>query len=116
MEFEDPAEAVEAAAPIVKAQVSCALRADEPAAPETQRALQEFAEPRFLHQTRCATGARWDDLAEALAAEEAHGPNDRPHGPNDRPYDPNGPYGPWRVHFHVPLHAEARPPLEQPTK
>lgn len=88
VEFEDPDAAVTAAAPIVKAQVSCALRADDPA--EARRALEAFAEPRFLHQTRSASGDRWDDLGDALTG--------------------GGP-GPWRVHFHVPLHAEPEPPL-----
>ncbi|GAA4489317.1 metabolite traffic protein EboE [Actinoallomurus oryzae] len=88
--FEDPAAAVAAAAPVVKAQVSAALQADDPADPETRRALAAFAEPRFLHQTRAADGRSWDDLDEALAA--------------------GGP-GPWRVHFHIPLHAKPEPPL-----
>jgi sugar phosphate isomerase/epimerase len=88
--FEDPAAAVAAAEPVVKAQVSAALQADEPADPETRRALGAFAEPRFLHQTRAADGRAWDDLGEALSA--------------------GGP-GPWRVHFHIPLHAKPEPPL-----
>ncbi|WP_329236665.1 metabolite traffic protein EboE [Actinoallomurus sp. NBC_01490] len=88
--FEDPAAAVAAAAPVVKAQVSAALQADDPADPETRRALGAFAEPRFLHQTRASDGRSWDDLDEALAA--------------------GGP-GPWRVHFHIPLHAKPEPPL-----
>jgi sugar phosphate isomerase/epimerase len=82
--FEDPAAAVRAAAPVVKAQVSCALQADSPGA------LEPFAEPRYLHQTRSADGGSWDDLDEALAADSA---------------------GPWRVHFHIPLHARPEPPL-----
>jgi sugar phosphate isomerase/epimerase len=89
--FEEPAEAVVAAAPVVKAQVSCALQADDPAEPDTRRALGAFAEPRFLHQTRSAYGQHWDDLGEALLAD--------------------GGQGPWRVHFHIPLHAKAEPPL-----
>jgi sugar phosphate isomerase/epimerase len=88
--FEDPAAAVAAAAPVVKAQVSAALQADEPADLETRRALAAFAEPRFLHQTRAADGRGWDDLDEALNA--------------------GGP-GPWRVHFHIPLHTKPEPPL-----
>jgi sugar phosphate isomerase/epimerase len=88
--FEEPTAAVAAAAPVVKAQVSCALQADDPDSPETRRALGAFAEPRFLHQTRAADGRAWDDLDEALTA--------------------GGP-GPWRVHFHIPLHAKPEPPL-----
>jgi hypothetical protein len=74
--------------PVVKVQVSAALEVQDPAA--AAEVLQGYAEPRFLHQTRTATGVAYDDLPEALAA--------------------GGP-GPWRVHFHVPLHAPASPPL-----
>jgi sugar phosphate isomerase/epimerase len=74
--------------PIVKVQVSAALGADDPVA--AQAALRGYAEPRFLHQTRSATGQSTDDLAEAL--------------------DTRLP-GPWRVHYHVPLHAAPEPPL-----
>jgi sugar phosphate isomerase/epimerase len=88
--FEDPADAVAAAAPVVKAQVSCALQADDPTDPATLKALEAFAEPRFLHQTRSADGRSWDDLDAALNA---------------------GGLGPWRVHFHIPLHAKPEPPL-----
>jgi sugar phosphate isomerase/epimerase len=88
--FEEPTAAVAAASPVVKAQVSCALQADDPADPATLKALGAFAEPRFLHQTRAADGRAWDDLDEALNA--------------------GGP-GPWRVHFHIPLHAKPEPPL-----
>jgi sugar phosphate isomerase/epimerase len=88
--FEDPATAVRTAAPVVKAQVSCALQADDPAAPQARRVLESFAEPRFLHQTRSAGGGSWDDLDEALAGAAP---------------------GPWRVHFHIPLHARPEPPL-----
>jgi xylose isomerase-like TIM barrel protein len=86
--FEDPAAAVRAATPVVKAQVSCALQADDPR--DAREALETFAEPRFLHQTRSADGGSWDDLDEALTADSD---------------------GPWRVHFHIPLHARPEPPL-----
>jgi sugar phosphate isomerase/epimerase len=91
--FETPARA--ARLPVVKAQVSNALQADDPADPPTRAALSRFDEPRFLHQTREAgpDGVMGtDDLAEAL--------NGRLPG-----------RGPWRVHFHVPLHADLSPPL-----
>ena len=77
----------DAGVPVVKAQVSSALRVP---APESSRAfLDGFAEPRFLHQVREVVGGRVagaDDLPDALggalpAAAE------------------------WRVHFHVPVHA-----------
>jgi sugar phosphate isomerase/epimerase len=90
--FEEPAEALAAYAaaglPIVKVQVSAALVAEEP--DRSVNVLREYAEPRFLHQTRTAHGAAADDLPEALDAALP---------------------GPWRIHYHVPLHAEPEPPL-----
>lgn len=83
--------------PVVKLQASCALEAADPNDGETREALAGFAEPRFLHQTREATttGLRAvDDLDEALWGRRAL--------PGRRP---------WRVHFHVPLHADPAPPL-----
>lgn len=76
--------------PVVKVQVSAALGADDPGQAATSAALREYTEPRFLHQTRSAAGHAADDLPEALEA--------------DLP-------GPWRVHYHVPLHAAPQPPL-----
>ncbi len=99
--FEDPRHAWQrlaaAGLPVVKAQASCALEIPSPREPAARAVLESFAEPRFLHQTREAgpqdpIGA--DDLGEALA-EDGPLPGDRP----------------WRVHFHVPLHADPPPPL-----
>ncbi|MEV5890345.1 metabolite traffic protein EboE [Nonomuraea fuscirosea] len=70
--------------PVVKVQLSAALESADPAA------LREYAEPRFLHQTRTPAGDAADDLDEAL----------------DRRLP-----APWRVHYHVPLHADPAPPL-----
>ncbi|MGR6541247.1 metabolite traffic protein EboE [Streptomyces rochei] len=100
--FEDPDEALDALEAagirIVKSQLSAALHAEHPSRPDVRDALAAFAEPRFLHQTRTTTatgGLRGtDDLDEALAA--------------------GGPLpdaGPWRAHFHVPLHADPAAPL-----
>ncbi|MFE5600377.1 metabolite traffic protein EboE [Streptomyces coelicoflavus] len=100
--FEDPDTALDALTaarvPVVKSQLSAALHAEHPAAPEVREALAAFAEPRFLHQTRTTTpsGGRQgtDDLDEALAD--------------------GGPLpatAPWRAHFHVPLHAAPAAPL-----
>jgi hypothetical protein len=75
---------------VVKVQVSAALGAEYPQEASTAAALRGYAEPRFLHQTRNAAGKAADDLAEALDA---------------------GLAGPWRVHYHVPLHAAPQPPL-----
>ncbi|MEU4834185.1 metabolite traffic protein EboE [Streptosporangium sp. NPDC023615] len=86
--WEKPADALrryaEAGLPVVKVQVSAALESDDP------EPLREYAEPRFLHQTRNAAGDAADDLDEAFE--------------RDLP-------GPWRVHYHVPLHAAPRAPL-----
>lgn len=86
--WEEPADAVKALGraglPIVKVQLSAAL---ETAAPD---ALREYVEPRFLHQTRNAAGDAADDLGEAF---ERRLP------------------GPWRVHYHVPLHVAPADPL-----
>jgi len=90
--WEEPAGSVarltDAGLPIVKVQVSAALGADDPGA--ASRALRGYAEPRFLHQTRTAGGEGTDDLSDALDARLP---------------------GPWRVHYHVPLHAAPEPPL-----
>jgi sugar phosphate isomerase/epimerase len=93
--WEDPQVALAglaaAGVPVVKVQASCALQADRPGDPATSAALRRFAEPRFLHQTKEFSSGRVhsaDDLPATL--------------PGD---------GPWRVHFHVPLHADAQPPL-----
>ncbi|MFF9813376.1 metabolite traffic protein EboE [Streptomyces sp. NPDC014006] len=98
--FEDPDTALDAltaaGVPIVKSQLSAALHAEQPHLPEVRAALAQFAEPRFLHQTRTttATGLRGtDDLDEAVAGDTL---------PDATP---------WRAHFHVPLHADPAPPL-----
>lgn len=92
--WEEPGAALallaDAGLPVVKVQVSAALGADDPGTAATNAALRGYAEPRFLHQTRSAAGQAADDLPEALEA---------------------GLPGPWRVHYHVPLHAAPQPPL-----
>ncbi|MEV4945368.1 metabolite traffic protein EboE [Streptomyces sp. NPDC053755] len=98
--FEEPRTALDALAaagiPVVKAQLSAALHAEDPHLPDVRAALAAFAEPRFLHQTRADTPAGLrgtDDLPEALAGRSL---------PETAP---------WRSHFHVPLHAPPAPPL-----
>jgi sugar phosphate isomerase/epimerase len=94
--WEDPAAAVArlqaAGLPIVKVQVSAALEAADPAG--AAEALRAYVEPRFLHQPPSAPDPKPDDLDEAL----------------DRALP-----GPWRVHYHVPLHADPVPPLAATT-
>jgi sugar phosphate isomerase/epimerase len=73
-----------AGVPIVKAQASAALQA--PGADSGR--LEDFVEPRFMHQTRACVHGHLegvDDLDEALAG--------------GLPAE-----GDWRVHFHVPVH------------
>lgn len=92
--WEDPRAALarlaSAGLPVVKVQVSAALGAERPQEASASAALRSYAEPRFLHQTRGPAGQAADDLAGALD---------------------EGLAGPWRVHYHVPLHAAPQPPL-----
>lgn len=99
VQFERPAEALrllaEAGLPVVKVQASCAVEAADPDDPAARAALHRLAEPRFLHQTRtlsCGAVVEADDLPGALAGELPS-------------------HGPWRVHFHAPLHAGPEPAL-----
>jgi sugar phosphate isomerase/epimerase len=95
--WEKPATAIDAlraaGVPIVKTQISAALASDDPGADTA--ALAAYVEPRFLHQTRGRDGLSTDDLDEALAS-----------GATGQP---------WRVHYHVPLHAVPAPPLRSTT-
>jgi sugar phosphate isomerase/epimerase len=93
VQFEDPVEAVALLAaknvPIVKTQVSSALRVPAPGTEEGRELLARFDEPRFLHQVRECVNAHvegTDDLPEALAGGL----------PGERE---------WRVHFHVPVNS-----------
>jgi Xylose isomerase-like TIM barrel len=92
VQFESPVDAVgslrSVGVPVVKTQVSSALRVDDPASEEGRELLARFDEPRFLHQTRERVDGHvhgTDDLPEALAGE--------------LPGEDQ-----WRVHFHVPVH------------
>ncbi|HEX6955467.1 MAG TPA: metabolite traffic protein EboE [Agromyces sp.] len=100
--FADPAAAVarvaDAGIRVVKVQASAALHVERPDDPEARRAVAAYAEDRYLHQVREHAGGgviRVDDLPEALDALPASGP--------------------WRVHFHVPLHLEPEAPLASTT-
>ncbi|MER7167510.1 metabolite traffic protein EboE, partial [Micromonospora sp. NPDC000207] len=100
--WEEPTEALArldaAGLPVVKVQVSAALEAADPTAEADP--LRQWVEPRFLHQTRgpgCAHGT--DPADPAYAADDL-----------DAALDARLP-GPWRVHYHVPLHAPPEPPL-----
>ncbi|MCZ7379036.1 metabolite traffic protein EboE [Micromonospora sp. WMMC250] len=100
--WEDPAEALgrlrAAGLPVVKVQVSAAVEAADPAGGAD--ALRRWVEPRFLHQTRGAGCAGLPDPADpSYAADDL-----------DEALDRALP-GPWRVHYHVPLHAPPEEPL-----
>jgi len=101
--FADPAETVAAihgaGLKVVKVQASAALHVDDPADGESRRLLAEFVEPRYLHQVRELSAS-----GEVLAAD------DLPDALEELPAA-----GPWRVHFHVPLHAEPQRPLTSTT-
>jgi sugar phosphate isomerase/epimerase len=104
-QFEDTGDALDrlerAGLEVVKAQASAALHAERPDDPATRRALAEYAEDRFLHQVRERAGDRVssrDDLGEALDG--------------GRPLPARRP---WRIHFHVPVHARLAPPLSSTT-
>ncbi len=69
-----------------KIQISSALVAPRPDLDDVRARLATFAEPRFLHQVRSERGGTMD-LPEALVSLDRGAP--------------------WRVHFHVPVHAQA---------
>lgn len=102
--FADPVAAVrqiaDAGLRVVKVQASAALHVEHPGDPENREAVAAFVEQRYLHQTRelsaDGTVLAVDDLPEALA---------------ELPAD-----GPWRVHFHVPLHLAPRAPISATTE
>lgn len=97
--FADPATeiaAVRAAGlSVVKVQASAAVEVPDPRDRRQRDLIGRFVEPRYLHQTRELTAdgtvLAVDDLDLALAGL-----------PGD---------GPWRVHFHIPIHADPAPPL-----
>lgn len=90
--FADPAAAVSqiyrSGLNVVKIQASAALHVHRPDSERARTALARFTEPRYLHQVRERTSTgevlAADDLSQALTELPAEGP--------------------WRVHFHMPLH------------
>jgi sugar phosphate isomerase/epimerase len=100
VEFEDVGESIrqiaEAGIRINKVHLTCAIHLDQPGAtPSALKQLAEFVEPRYLHQTfaRAATGdiVHCVDLNRELCEE---------------PTTEFRQASAWRVHFHVPVHAE----------
>ena len=105
VEFESPRDALNALTaagiPISKLHLSSALKIHP--RPATAAALNSFVDAVYLHQVvvRAAAGGsltRYGDLDEALAKHPLADPPDA----GDE----------WRVHFHVPLHADPAGELE----
>ncbi len=105
VEFEDVAESIRqlctADIRINKVHITCAIQLDNPADnAEGRAALAAYVEPRYLHQTfaRKRTGELLAtvDLSRPLALD---------------PPDDYREAEQWRVHFHVPVHADALGPL-----
>jgi len=99
--FEDVDDALtrldSAGLPVVKTQPAAAIHIDDPGNPTTREALAHYAEDRFMHQVRSPGRNRLaarDDLPDALEGR--------------RPLHTGSP---WRVHYHVPVHADPEPPL-----
>lgn len=93
--FEDAFESLqrlhEAGIVVGKIQLSSAVEVADPGSPSIRDALAQFAEPRYLHQVRAPDGVGGTvdamDLPEALASSRF------------------ARAAPWRIHFHVPVHA-----------
>lgn len=106
--FADPAGAVrritDAGLRVVKVQASAALHLAEPSEPAARTAVARYAEDRYLHQVR-----ELSDEGAVLAAD------DLPDALGDTWREPLPGTGPWRVHFHVPLHHRPEAPLESTT-
>jgi hypothetical protein len=79
---------------VMKVQASAALHVADPASAAARRALAAFTETRYLHQVRELRPNGGVIAADDLPASELPG------------------QGPWRVHYHVPLHW--RPSPEEP--
>ncbi len=102
VEFEDGAPGLdlleERGIRLSKLHLSSALRV--PCVPPLLKRLQAFQEDTYFHQTiaRRPDGSlrRFRDLPEALAHAAAHGVSEDEE---------------WRVHFHVPLHADVEEPF-----
>lgn len=119
--FADPAAAVrritDAGLRVIKVQASAALHVQDAADPAAREAVARFSEKRYIHQVRelAADGTvlAADDLPDALGDVRAPGPGDAVgHGSPDGALPAAGP---WRVHFHVPLHHEPEAPLAATT-
>lgn len=98
--FADPhaalAQITRAGLAVVKVQVSAALHIADPCCAAARRTLAEFTEPRYLHQVRELRSDGAVLAADDLPARRLPG------------------QGPWRVHYHVPLHWQ--PSADEPVQ
>lgn len=88
---------------INKVHITCAIELNDPAANvEGRKFLAQFAEQRYLHQTftKLTSTSKQTKNFTDLTAEFANSP------PSDWLQAPS-----WRIHFHVPVHAESLGPL-----
>jgi hypothetical protein len=104
---------------ISKIHLSSALKVQPTLA--ARQALAAFAEDVYFHQVvvRDPAGNRkiYYDLPDALADPEAGGqtPEAGSQTPDPGSQMPDANLPEWRIHFHVPLHAPAAPPLDNTT-
>jgi sugar phosphate isomerase/epimerase len=105
VEFEDIAGSIQeltrAGVRIAKVHLSCALQLDAPATnADGREALRRYVEERYLHQTMAASGgsavAEYVDLSADLI---------------DNPPPEFASADAWRIHYHVPVDADALGPL-----
>lgn len=105
IEFEEPSAALarfkSAGVRISKLHFSSALKVRPTTA--ARRALADFADPTYLHQVieRGPGGILTRMMDLNLALERAEGWGDAEASERE-----------WRVHFHIPLHAQPEPPFE----
>ena len=94
--WEEPAQSLDrlaaAGISVIRAQVAAAVEVAQP--PAAAELLRGYLRPGHRHQVTNPAGAHLDDLSEALA---------------------EMPPGPWRIRYHVPLHAAPEPPLTATT-
>lgn len=105
VEFEDIPQSIQsidaAGLRINKLHISCAVQIDAPGENEAaRRALADYVEPRYLHQTmglnKSGQVLRQIDLTRELALEPSEDFKSAQR---------------WRIHFHVPIDAESLGPL-----
>lgn len=112
VEYEDVKQSIQTLAEndirINKVHITCAIELNDPANNiEGRQLLAQFAEPRYLHQTftQLSSSSKETTHLTDLTAEFATSP------PQDW-LDAES----WRIHFHVPVHADSLGPLSTTRK